>query len=157
MIAQLRTWFDTRSSREKWLILLMIGLMAVALIWGIARPVDEALSSARRRNADAAIRLAQTEAQVEAVKAIRKARPEAPAGALDAIVRTSGAAAGFTLDSVTPDGTRLRVHINSARGGALLAWLSSLEAQGVLIDQADITDAGNSTVAANLVFRVMAP
>ncbi len=157
MSAQFKAWFDGRSRREKWLILVMLALMGVALLWGIARPVDEALSSARRRNADAAIRLAQTEAQVAAVKAIRKARPEAPAGALDQLVRTSAATAGFTLDSVALDGTKLRVHVNSARGGALLAWLGGLEAQGVLVDQADITDAGNQNVAANLVFRVMAP
>ena len=157
MIARFRTWFDGLSRREKWLILVMIGLFGVTLAWGVIRPIDEALSSARRANADAAVRLAQTRAQVDAVKALRRARPEAPATALDALVRESAAAAGFALDTVTTDGAKLRVHLNSARGGALLAWLGGLEEQGVIVDQLNVTDAGNHNVAADITLRKMAP
>jgi general secretion pathway protein M len=157
MIARLKTWFDGRSRREKWLILSMLALLGVTAAWIIVLPIDEALSSARRRNADAAIRLAQTRGQVDAVRALRRARPEALAEPLDAIVRQSGSAAGFALDSVSTDGNKLRVHINSARGGALLAWLGELEGQGVLVDQLSVTDAGSHNVAAEITFRMMAP
>lgn len=156
MIARLRTWFDGRSLREKWLILAMLALLAVTLAWALARPIDEALSTARQRNADAAIRLARTRAQVDAVRALRRARPEAVAGPIDAIVRQSAAAAGLTLDAVAPDGVKLRVHVNSARGGALLAWIGALEARGVLVDQLTVGDRGNHTVAADIVFRMTA-
>lgn len=156
MIASLRTWFDGRSRREKWLLLAMLGLLAVAVAFGIVRPIDESLSSARRRNADAAIRLAQTSAQLDVVRTLRRARPETVVGPIDALVRQAAAGAGLTLDSVSPDGPRLRVHINSARGGALLSWIGGLEAQGVIVDQLDIRDAGNRTVSADLTFRMAA-
>lgn len=156
MIAQLRRWFDGRSRREKWLILVMLALLGVTIVWAVILPIDDALSSARRRNADAAIRLAQTRAQVDAVKALRRARPEPPATPLDALVRESASAAGFALDSVTPDGAKLRVRLNSARGGALLAWLGGLEEQGAIVDQINVTDAGNHNVAADITFRKMA-
>lgn len=156
MIARFRAWFDGRSRREKWMILVMLALLGVTIVWGIIRPIDEALSSARRANADAAVRLARTQAQVGAVKALRRARPEAPTMPLDALVRESASAAGFALDSVAADGAKLRVHLNSARGGALLAWLGGLEEQGVIVDQLNVTDAGNRNVAADITFRKMA-
>ncbi|HEX4693964.1 type II secretion system protein GspM [Sphingomonas sp.] len=157
MTAQLKSWFDGRSRREKWLILAMLALLGLTIVWGVIRPLDEALSSARRRNADAAVRLAQTREQVAAVRAIRRALPEVVAEPIDAIVRQSASSAGFSLDSVAADGAKLRVHINSARGGALLAWLGDLEARGVLVEQASVTDAGNHNVAADITFRMMAP
>ena len=157
MIARFRLWFDGRSRREKWLILAMLALLGVTIVWGIIRPLDEALSSARRRNADAAIRLAQTRAQVDAVRTVRRARPEAPAVPLDGLIRESASAAGFALDSVAADGNKLRVHINSARGGALLGWLGELEGRGVLVDQLNVTYAGNHNLAADITFRMMAP
>lgn len=156
MIARARAWFDGRSRREKWMILAMLALLGVTIVWVVVLPIDDALSSARRANADAAVRLAQTRARVDAVKALRRARPEAPAAPLDALVRESASAAGFALESVTPDGTKLRVHLNSARGGALLAWLGGLEDQGVIVDQLNVTDAGNHNVAADITFRKMA-
>lgn len=156
MIARMRSWFDGRSRREKWMILVMLALLGVTIVWIVVLPIDDALSSARRRNADAAIRLAQTRAQVDAVKTLRRARPEAPATPLDTLVRESASAAGFALDSVAPDGAKLRVHLNSARGGALLAWLGQLEEQGVIVDQLNVTDAGNRNVAADITFRKMA-
>jgi general secretion pathway protein M len=156
MSERMMTWFNGRSSREKWMILAMLALFGVALIFGIARPVDEALSSARRRNADAAIRVAQTQGQLDALKLLRRTRPDRPAGALDAVVRQSADAAGFSLDSVAPDGNRLRVHIGSAKGGALLAWLGGLEEQGVLVDDLNVTDNGQRAVSADITFRAMA-
>ena len=155
MIAQLRTWFDGRSVREKWMILAMLALLAITIVWGVALPLSAALSSARERSNDAAIRLAQTQAEVDAVKALRRSRPAAPAGQIDAIVRQSAASAGFSLDSVTPDGNRLRVHINSARGGALLGWLGDLETQGVLVDELNASDNGNRAVSADITFKAM--
>jgi general secretion pathway protein M len=155
MTARLMTWFNGRSGREKWMVLAMLALFGVALIVGIARPVDEALSSARRHNADAALRLAQTQAQLDALKVLRRIRPDRLAGSLDAVVRQSADSAGFSLDTVSPDGNRLRVHIGSAKGGALLAWLGGLEEQGVLVDDLNVTDNGQRAVSADITFRAM--
>ena len=68
----------------------------------------------------------------------------------------TASAAGFALDAATVDGAKLRVHLNSARGGALLAWLGGLEEQGVIVEQLNVTDAGNRNVAADITFRKMA-
>ena len=157
MIARAKTWFDARSRREKWMILAMLALVGVTAAWIVVLPIDDALSAARRRNADAAIRLAQTRGQVAAVRALRRARPEASATPLDALVRQSASDAGFALDSVAADGAKLRVRLNSARGGALLGWLGALEGQGVLVDRLNVTDAGNRNVAADITFRMTAP
>lgn len=157
MIAQLRAWFDGRSRREKWMILAMLALLGVTVVWIVVLPIDDALSAARRRNMDAAIRLAQTRGQVDAVRAVRRSRPEVSTTPLDALVRQSASTAGFALDTVAADGAKLRVHLNSARGGALLGWLGDLEGRGVLVDQLNVTDAGNRTVAADITFRMMAP
>jgi general secretion pathway protein M len=156
MIERLTTWFGGRSQREKWMILAMLALLAVTIVWGVALPLADALSSARQRTNDAALRLAQTRADVDAVKALRRARPAAPAGRIEEIVRQSAGQAGFTLDSVAPDSGRLRVHVNSARGGALLAWLGDLEAQGVLVDELNASDNGNRAVSADITFKAMA-
>ncbi|THD36961.1 MAG: type II secretion system protein M [Sphingomonas sp.] len=157
MIARFRTWFDGRSRREKWMILVMLALLGVTIVWLVVLPIDDALSSARRRNADAAIQLAQTRGQVDAVRALRRTRPVVLADPIDLVVRQSASNAGFALDSVAADGAKLRVHIASARGGALLGWLGELEGQGVLVDQLSVTDAGNHNVAADITFRMMAP
>lgn len=155
MSAAIKTWFDARSVRERVMILVMLALFVVVVIWGTVVPLGEALSSARQRNADAAVRLARTQMQVDAVNALRRMHT-APAGAIDETVRQTAAAAGFTLDSVSPDGNRVRVHINSARGGALMAWLASLETQGVLVDELNASDNGNRAVAADITFRAAA-
>jgi general secretion pathway protein M len=156
MIARFRTWFDGRSVREKWMVLAMLALLAITIVWGVTRPLGEALSSARERNNDAGVRLAQTQGQVDAVKALRRGRPTAAAGPIEDVVRQSAATAGFTLDAVTPDGPRLKVHINSARGGALLAWLGDLEAQGVLVDDLNASDNGSQAVSADISFKRVA-
>lgn len=156
MNAAIRTWFDARSVRERVMVLVMLALLVIVVIWGTVVPLSEALSSARQRNADVAVRLARTQAQVDAVKALRRSRSAAPAGPIDETVRQTAAAAGFTLDSVAPDGNRVRVHINSARGGALMAWLAALEAQGVLVDDLNASDNGNRAVGADITFRAAA-
>ena len=48
---------------------------------------------------------------------------------------------------------RVRVGIQSARGAAIDAWLARLEARGVIVDQATLTDNGDRTLGVDLTLR----
>ena len=151
----LRPWFDARSLREKRLILTMLALAVLTFVWaGVIVPVGDALSSARERHGDAVIRLAETQARVDALNKLARARPPALAGGLDAAVRTSADAAGLPLQALNQMGPdRVQVGVATARAGALLAWSSSLERQGLLVDSVQLTDNGDRTVRADMTIR----
>ena len=155
----LRAWFDARSLREKRLILAMLGLAALTLAWAaIILPVSDGLNASRERHDDAVVRLADTEARVEALAALRRARPPATAGGLDAAIRASADAAGLPLETLNQLGpARVQVGLGSARAGALMAWTASLERQGLLVDSAQLTNNGDQTVAARLTLRARQP
>lgn len=151
----LRTWFDGRSLRERRMLLVMVALLALTLIWaGIIRPVGDALSSARERQADAAVRLGETQARVAAVEAIRARRVRPIEGTLADVIRARANDAGFALanlDAQAPD--RVRITIQSAKPGALVGWLARLESSGILVGDAIMTDNGDRTVAATLTLQ----
>ena len=151
----LRAWFVARSLRERRLILLMAALAALTVIWaGIIRPVGDGLSSARERQADAAVRLASTQASVDSLRQLQARHSRPLTGALADVVRTEANGAGFalaSLDQQAPD--RVHVGIQSARPGALIAWLARLERGGVLVDNARLTDHGDRTVGVDLTLK----
>lgn len=154
-MSALRTWFDARSRREKRLLLVMAALALLTAVWaGIIRPVGDGLSDARERHADAVDRFGDTEARVDALHAATLHRPLPLTGTLADTVRARADAAGFTLASLDPAGRdRVRVGIQSARAGALIAWLARAEAAGILVESATLTDNGDHTVGASLVLR----
>lgn len=151
----LRAWFAGRSRREQRLLLVMLALLAVTVTWGlIVRPMGDALASARERHTAAVLRLGETAARVEALRAATRRATPPLAGSLADVVRARAAEAGFTLASVDPDGgDGVRVAIPSARGAALVAWLARLERVGIVVSTATLTNNGDRTVAARLVLR----
>ena len=103
----IRTWFDARSKREQRLLLVMVALAIVTAVWGlIVRPFGDAMASARERHADAVIRLGQTRAELDALRAIRAGRPLT--GTLADAVRAYAEQAGFTVASLDQIG---RAHV----------------------------------------------
>lgn len=152
----LRAWFAGRSSRERRLLLVMLALAVVTLLWaGIVIPVRDALSSARERHAGAVDRLGTTISRVDLLRDVGR-RP-ALAGDLVALVRAEADQAGFALATIDAEGTdRVRATVQSARPGALAGWLARLEARGVLVDSATLTDHGDRTVGAVLVLKARA-
>jgi general secretion pathway protein M len=155
MIAQLKTWFDGRSLREKRMLLVMAALAALTLLWaGIILPVTDALSSSKERHADAVVRLGETQARLAVLRDLQRDRPAALGGPLDAIIRTRANDAGFPLSLATPLGSdRVQIAITSARPGALLAWIGELERSGILVDSLNMTNNGDQTVAAQLTLK----
>lgn len=152
----LRAWFAARSSRERRLLLAAAALAVVTLIWGgVVLPVRDGLSSARERHAGAVDRLGATIARVELLR--RGGRRPAMSGDLTALVRAEADEAGFALATIDAEGAdRVRATIQSARPGALAGWLAGLEARGVLVDSATLTDHGDRTVGAVLVLKARA-
>lgn len=158
MIGQMTSWFNVRSLREKRLILVMLALMALTLVWfGLIRPLGDALSSERQRHADAVVRFGETAARVDAIRELGRQRPAPLTGSLADTIRTRAADAGFAIASLDEDGpNRVRVGITGARPAALVPWLARLEAAGVLVDQATLTDKGDRTVGVRLVLKARA-
>ena len=151
----LRAWFDGRSLREKRLILVMLGLLALTLIWyAVICPIGDALSSERSRHADAVIRLGETRAAVAALRGIERDRPAPLTGRFADAVRARAADAGFALATLDEDGAnRVRISIASARPAVLIPWLARLEAAGILVDTAALTNNGDQTVGVQLALK----
>lgn len=154
-MTNLSAWFAGRSLREKRLILVMAALAALTLVWaGIIRPVNDALSSARERQVDAASRLGDTRAEVEAVRASQALRGPVESGGVADLVRARADAAGFTLASLDVQGPdRVHVTVTSARPAALIPWLGRIERSGLLVESARLSDNGDRTVAVDLIIR----
>lgn len=154
MIARWKARWVMMTLRERVLILIMLGLLAVVVLWlGIVRPVNDALARARAEHVIAVDRAGQIDA---AVLALRRTAGAAPVleGALDQIVAQSATEAGFTLESqnlVGPD--RMAIAIGSARPTALFTWLSVLEARGIGVETITVQPGANGTVSARIMLR----
>ena len=153
-----KTWFDNRAPRERWLILIMLVLLAITIVWvAVIRPVEDGLASSRERYDDAVLRLGRTQTTVNASHVIQRGQPQPRGAPLADAVRERAGAAGFTLAGVDTGADSVRTSIASAKGAALLGWLAGLEAVGVLIDAATITTTGDGTVAAQLTLKGRGP
>jgi general secretion pathway protein M len=156
MIAAFNIWFADRSLREKRLLIVMVALAALTLIWvGVILPVTDALSSARARHASAVVRVAETEARLDALKELQQNRPPPLTAPFDAIIRERANEAGFPLANVTVQAAdRVKITIGTAKPGALLGWIADLEAAGILVDSLNITNNGDQTVAVDMTLKV---
>lgn len=155
MIASVRLWFAALSLREKRLVLVAAGLAVLTLVWfGVIRPIGDGLSSAKSRHNSAVQRLAETEAQMQALAQLQADRPPPLAVPIDIAVRDRAAQAGMGLSSVTPQGNGIvQIAIGSAKPSALFRWIADLEAAGIIIDTITTTDNGDQTVSASITLK----
>lgn len=156
-MSALRAWFDARSLRERRLILVMLALLAVTFVWLLVIvPVQDGLSSARTRYADAVIRLGQAEADARAVRGIQRRQPAPVPLPLADAIRTRAAEANLSLVTLDAQGDdRVRISVTGASAGAITAWLARLEGEGILVQDLTITAAGG-TVTANATLAARA-
>ncbi len=153
-MSNLMSWYQGRSLRERRLILVMLALLVVTILWaGVIRPVRDGLASSRERYATAVVRLGEVQREVAQVKAIQRARPSPIEGPLPDAIRTRADEAGFTLTTLEPDGNAVRIAIATAKPSALLGWIATLEADGLLVDATTITGNGDGTVSATMTLR----
>jgi general secretion pathway protein M len=155
MMADLNAWWFERSPRERVLIGVMVGLIAMLLLWfGLIRPIDRAVERAAARH-DSAVRDAATVAGK--VTALRLARGDAILSAGSdpvAFVRASGEAAGFTLARIDGgDAARVTLSIISAKSPALFAWLAALDRSGMFVERAVIRPNSDTTLSFEATLR----
>lgn len=132
MTGDLRLWWEARSLRERRLLLVMFGLIALVLIWLLAiRPLSDALDAARTRHGQAVVALAEARTPYAAVRPA--VRPAAPLP-IDSLLARTSADAGFAnarINALSP--ARASVTIDAGRPQAVLGWIGQLEAQGVVV------------------------
>jgi general secretion pathway protein M len=155
MTTDLRLWWFERSPRERVLIGVMLGLIAMLILWlGLIRPIDRAVGRASARH-EAAVRDATiVTAKVAALKSARS-DPVVPVGSdLLALVRVSAESAGFTLARIDAgEGARVTLSIASAKSPALFAWLSGLDRAGMFVERAVIRPNSDTTLSFEATLR----
>lgn len=154
MIAHWKARWVMMTVRERVLIMVMLGLLAVVILWlGVVRPVNDGLANARAEHTLAVDRAGRIDAAVQALRRTAGAAPVL-SGALDQLVVQSAGEAGFTLDSQNPVGPdRMAIAIGSARPTALFTWLAALEARGVGVETITVQPAASGTISARILLR----
>lgn len=154
MIAGLTSWFAGRTKRERYMLLVMAGLMAVVIAWlGIILPVNDTLATAKRRHADALAAEATMARQVASIRSLRRTASPLPAP-LATIVTQSAADAGFTGAQVNPAGRdAVDVAIPAARPQALFAWIEDLRGRGIFPVSVAMRTAEGQTVSVEMRLR----
>jgi general secretion pathway protein M len=144
-----------RTPRERWLLGVMLGLVALVLVWLlILRPLSDMLSTARQRHGEAEAALAEARSQAAAIAALEKNRPEPFAGTIDSAISEAAAAAGFQLSGLQPEGEgRVSLAIGAAKPQALFGWIAALEGQGYIVQSLTATSNPDRTLSARIVLR----
>ena len=138
MIDRLKALWDQRSSREQWMIGVMVALFAVVILWlGVLLPLQAGQRSARDALREATDRNAAIRYKVKLLKSLSKAqgRPFSDAVSIDQFIGQSAGEAGLTLERSQAQGSdRIDIAIASVRPVALFSWLASLENQGIGVE-----------------------
>lgn len=155
MIERLKTLWMARTPRERWLLGVMLALVALVLVWLlILRPLSDMLSAARQRHGEAVTALAEARSQAAAIAALERNRPAPFAGPIDSAVAAAASDAGFQLSGLQPEGPgRVSLAIGAAKPQALFGWVSALEAQGYIVQSLTATSNPDRTLSAQIVLR----
>ena len=148
MIASLRAWYYGISHREQLLVGVAGALAAVVLlIFGIILPSMSAIDRAEIAHDEAVQRRGRIEATVDAALA-QKPSGRIAGGADIALIVTQGAAEkGFDLvKSANAAPGQMTFRMDQARAPALLAWLTELESQGVVVNSITLRGGANGSV-----------
>ena len=156
MSARLSALWMARSPRERWLLGVMLALVALVLVWlAVLRPLSDMLSAARQRHGEAVAALAEARSQAAAIAALERNRPPPFAGPIDSAVAAAAAEAGFQLSGLQPEGSgRVSLAIGAAKPQALFGWVQRLEAQGYIVQSLSATSNPDRTLSAQIVLRM---
>lgn len=154
MIATIRTWFESLSTREQYLVGIAGALSAlVVLVFAIILPSLSAIEAAEVAHDIAVERRGRIEATVANAAQQRATGSPVSGAAIDLIVTQGAAEKGFDLiKSANTAPGQMTFRMDQARAPALFSWLAELETQGV--EARSITlrggPGGNVTVDAQL-------
>jgi general secretion pathway protein M len=155
MSDRLKALWVARTPRERWLLGVMLALVALVLVWLlILRPLSDMLSAARQRHGEAVAALAEARSQAAAIAALEKERPAPFAGPIDAAVAAAASDAGFQLSGLQAEGAgRVSLAIGAAKPQALFGWIAALEAQGYIVQSLTVSSNPDRTLAARILLR----
>ena len=156
MIGRARAWWSGRSDRERSMLGVMFGLMAVLVFWfALVRPIDDARERGELRLAAATADAGRIAAISEGIRRARASTPPVLAVPLPAAVGQAAEASGFTLSRLDPlSGDQVTIAISTARGPALFKWLGVLDNQGIIVDKLTLRPNSDATLAVEGVLRV---
>lgn len=119
----LRTRWAQRTARERTLLMLLAAVLAALILWLCAwQPLTRALALEEQRQTRLMLLSRQMASLPERVS---------EAG-LESLLRQRAVAQGIDLTSLTRSKNQFEITVSNASGDALLAWLLTLEAQGVV-------------------------
>jgi general secretion pathway protein M len=152
MTAVLSPWWAQRTVRERWLIGVMLVLLAALLFWLLlVRPLAAARATAQADAGAASARLAQGQALAAAIKARPAANPAAVIDVLNRRLAEAGLQAAL-LEAQGPGQANL--DIAAINGRLLIGWASGLEQRdGLVIEQLEATRNPDQSVRARLLVR----
>ncbi|MDO7836108.1 type II secretion system protein M [Sphingobium sp. HBC34] len=137
MMERMAAYWNERSSREQWMLGVMIALLAATFLWfGVIVPLDRAQRGARDTLLAATDRNAAIRAAVKQLKTLPRTAPATGLAApLDQLVGQGAGEAGLTLERAQAQGNdRMEIAIASVRPVVLFSWLAGLEARGVRVE-----------------------
>jgi general secretion pathway protein M len=159
MMAAIRLWFAALTQREQWLVGVAGALTAIVVsIFGILLPISSAIDQAKLDHDDAVQRRGRIIATVDAAQKMEMGPPSAATADIDLLITQNAAEKGFDLvkSANSPPG-QISFRIDQARAPALLAWLTELEGQNVVVRSVALRPGANSTVSVDAQLQMRAP
>jgi len=159
MMAAIRLWFAALTQREQWLVGVAGALTALAVsIFGILLPILSAVDQAKIDHDDAVQRRGRIIATVDAAQKMETGQPSAATADIDLLITQNAAEKGFDLvKSANSAPGQISFRIEQARAPALLAWLTELEGQNVVVRSVALRPGANSTVSVDAQLQMRAP
>jgi general secretion pathway protein M len=159
MMAAIRLWFAALTQREQWLVGSAGALTAIVVsIFGILLPISSAIDQAKLDHDDAVQRRGRIIATVDAAQKMEMGPPSAATADIDLLITQNAAEKGFDLvkSANSPPG-QISFRIDQARAPALLAWLTELEGQNLVVRSVALRPGANSTVSVDALLQMRAP
>jgi type II secretory pathway component PulM len=159
MIAAIGVWFAALTRREQWLLGTAGALTGlVVAIFGVLLPILSTIDQARLDHEEAVQRRGRIIAAVDAAQQ-QQTRPRSTATAdIDLLIIQNAAEKGFDLvKSANSAPGQISFRIDQARAPALLAWLTELDGQNVVVRSVALRPGANSTVSVDAQLQMRAP
>jgi general secretion pathway protein M len=159
MMTVIRLWFAALTQREQWLVGVASALTAIVVsIFGILLPISSAIDQAKLDHDDAVQRRGRIISTVDAAQKMEMGPPSAATADIDLLITQNAAEKGFDLvkSANSPPG-QISFRIDQARAPALLAWLTELEGQNVVVRSVALRPGANSTVSVDAQLQMRAP
>ncbi|HYD38108.1 MAG TPA: type II secretion system protein GspM [Allosphingosinicella sp.] len=155
MSARLRALWLARTARERWLLGIMLALLALVAVWFlILRPLGDMLSAAKERHGTAVAALAEARSQAAAIASLERGRPGGSAQPVETEVAAAASEAGFQLSALQAEGAdRVSFAIGAARPQALFGWIAAIEQRGYVVERLNATSNPDRTLSAQILLR----